>query len=100
VTTVPGFRGAFRTDQAARAVYAEGAGIFRILPAAIAVPSDLDDLVTLVRNVSVQGTPVTAPTAAIRSRFTTNREPKNLWSWKFSWRRKISNSKDFWVPDW
>ena len=58
MTTVPGFRGAFRTDQAARAVYAEGAGIFRILPAAIAVPSDLDDLVTLVRWAAASGTPL------------------------------------------
>jgi len=30
----PPIRGIFRTDQRARAAYAEGAGIFRILPAA------------------------------------------------------------------
>jgi FAD/FMN-containing dehydrogenase len=49
VLTVPGFRGAWRTDVAARAAYAEGAGIYRILPTAVAVPADTDDLVTLVR---------------------------------------------------
>ena len=45
---VRGFRGAFRDDPAARAVYSESAGIQRILPAAVAVPADLEDLVTLV----------------------------------------------------
>ncbi len=45
----PGFRGAFRTDEEARALYAEGAGIYRIIPAAVAAPLDTDDLVTLVR---------------------------------------------------
>jgi FAD/FMN-containing dehydrogenase len=44
-----GFRGPFRTDVPARALYAEGAGIFRIIPAAVAVPADRDDLVALVR---------------------------------------------------
>ena len=43
------FRGVFRTDDVARALYAEGAGIFRIIPAAVAAPLDRDDLVTLVR---------------------------------------------------
>ena len=45
----PGFRGPFRTDATARALYSEGAGIFRIVPAAVAVPRDLDDLAALVR---------------------------------------------------
>ncbi|HXY68686.1 MAG TPA: FAD-binding oxidoreductase [Gemmatimonadales bacterium] len=45
----PGFRGEFRTDDTARALYAEGAGIFRIIPGAVAVPAGLDDLVALVR---------------------------------------------------
>ena len=54
--TVPGFRGAWRTDVAARAAYAEGAGIYRILPAAVAVPSDTDDLITLVRWAGTAGT--------------------------------------------
>ena len=53
-----GFRGAFRTDLAARALYAEGAGIFRIIPAAVAVPDDTDDLVCLVRWARASGTPL------------------------------------------
>ena len=51
-----GFRGAFRTDELARALYAEGAGIFRILPAAVAVPEDVPDLVALVRWAGDSGT--------------------------------------------
>jgi len=49
VRAPPGFRGEFRTDDVARALYAEGAGIFRIMPQAVAVPSGTGDLVTLVR---------------------------------------------------
>jgi FAD/FMN-containing dehydrogenase len=44
-----GFRGVFRADDAARAVYSEGAGIARIVPDAVAVPADADDVATLVR---------------------------------------------------
>ncbi|MDE3052542.1 MAG: FAD-binding protein [Gemmatimonadota bacterium] len=44
----PGFRGAFRTDDAARAVYGEAAGIARCWPAAVAVPADARDVQTLV----------------------------------------------------
>src|SRR5688572_5990606 len=44
----PGIRGVFRTDERARAAYAEGAGIYRILPAAVCLPCDRDDLLTLV----------------------------------------------------
>jgi FAD/FMN-containing dehydrogenase len=44
-----GFAGVFRTDADARAVYSEAAGIARILPRAVAVPVDTDDLVKLVR---------------------------------------------------
>ncbi|MDQ2767048.1 MAG: FAD-binding oxidoreductase [Gemmatimonadota bacterium] len=44
-----GFRGVFRDDDSARAVYAEGAGIARAMPAAVAVPDDADDVATLVR---------------------------------------------------
>jgi FAD/FMN-containing dehydrogenase len=43
------FRGIFRTDEAARAVYAEAAGIARIVPLAVAVASDATDVATLVR---------------------------------------------------
>jgi FAD/FMN-containing dehydrogenase len=45
----PGFRGEFRTDDVARALYAEGAGIFRIVPQAVAAPAGVDDLALLVR---------------------------------------------------
>ena len=43
------FRGVFRTDLVARALYAEGAGIARAIPSAIAVPVDVDDATMLVR---------------------------------------------------
>src|SRR4051794_17416505 len=43
----PSIRGLFRTDQRARSAYAEGAGIFRILPAAVCVPADREDLASL-----------------------------------------------------
>jgi FAD/FMN-containing dehydrogenase len=44
----PEFRGVFRDDVAARAVYAEAAGIARVMPHAVAVPADADDVVRLV----------------------------------------------------
>lgn len=53
-----GFRGVFRTDTAARALYAEGAGLFRIIPAAVTVPTGTDDLVRLVRWARETGTPL------------------------------------------
>jgi FAD/FMN-containing dehydrogenase len=40
----PPIRGIYRTDQRARAAYSEGAGIYRILPRAVCLPADLDDL--------------------------------------------------------
>ncbi|HUR96201.1 MAG TPA: FAD-binding oxidoreductase [Gemmatimonadales bacterium] len=43
----PPIRGLFRTDHRARAAYAEAAGIFRILPAAVCVPIDREDLASL-----------------------------------------------------
>lgn len=43
------FRGAYRSDPLALAMYSEAAGIGRIVPAAVAVPQDADDVVTLVR---------------------------------------------------
>ncbi|CAA9359137.1 MAG: hypothetical protein AVDCRST_MAG40-3366, partial [uncultured Gemmatimonadaceae bacterium] len=52
------FRGAFRTDAAARAVYAESAGIVRSEPLAVAVPVDADDVVALVRWAHASGTPL------------------------------------------
>jgi FAD/FMN-containing dehydrogenase len=42
------FRGIFRDDLPARAVYAEAAGIARAMPVAVAVPVDADDVVALV----------------------------------------------------
>ncbi len=54
----PGFRGAFRTDELARACYSEAAGIFRVIPRAVAVPRDLDDLVALVRWARETGAPL------------------------------------------
>jgi FAD/FMN-containing dehydrogenase len=44
----PAVRGVYRTDARARAAYAEGAGIYRILPQAICRPADTDDLKTLI----------------------------------------------------
>jgi FAD/FMN-containing dehydrogenase len=45
----PRIRGVFRTDERARASYSEGAGIYRIVPGAVAVPADLADLQVLVQ---------------------------------------------------
>ena len=42
------FRGVFRDDAGARAVYSEAAGIAQIIPRAVAIPADADDVVTLV----------------------------------------------------
>jgi FAD/FMN-containing dehydrogenase len=44
-----GFRGVFRDDASARAVYSEAAGIAQVIPRAVAVPLDADDVVALVR---------------------------------------------------
>jgi FAD/FMN-containing dehydrogenase len=44
----PAFKGIFRDDTAARAVYSEAAGIARVMPAAIAVPANADDITTLI----------------------------------------------------
>jgi FAD/FMN-containing dehydrogenase len=44
----PGIRGIYRADPRARAAYSEGAGIYRILPSAVALPADLDDLQHLI----------------------------------------------------
>jgi FAD/FMN-containing dehydrogenase len=54
--TVPdGFRGIFRTDDAARAVYSEAAGIGRIAPEGVAVPVDVADVQTLVHWATANG---------------------------------------------
>lgn len=51
-----GFRGIFRTDGRARGLYAEGAGVFRIVPAAVAAPADAADLQRLVHWAAETGT--------------------------------------------
>ena len=43
------FRGVFRIDAEARAVYSEAAGIARVEPHAVAVPADADDVAALVQ---------------------------------------------------
>ena len=53
-----GFRGVFRADADARAVYSEAAGIGQILPRAVAVPADEDDVVSLVRWAARTRTPL------------------------------------------
>ena len=44
----PKMKGVYRTDQRARAAYAEAAGIYRIIPQAVALPADVSDLQLLV----------------------------------------------------
>jgi FAD/FMN-containing dehydrogenase len=59
MTTRPAaFRGTFRTDEDAVAVYAEAAGISRVRPLAVAVPVDVEDLSTLVRFAASRGLPL------------------------------------------
>ncbi|HEY8163992.1 MAG TPA: FAD-binding oxidoreductase, partial [Gemmatimonadaceae bacterium] len=55
LSTPPGFRGAFRTDEEARAVYSEAAGITQIIPTAVAVPVDADDVIAIVKWAAAQG---------------------------------------------
>jgi FAD/FMN-containing dehydrogenase len=50
------FRGYFREDELARAVYSEAAGIGRAIPAAVAVPVDAEDVVALVKWAAETGT--------------------------------------------
>ena len=52
----PGFRGTFREDDLARAVYSEAAGIGREIPSAVAVPVDAADVVSLVVWAAATGT--------------------------------------------
>jgi len=54
----PRLRGLFRTDERARAAYAEGAGIYRIIPRAVSLPADVDDLVQLVRWAAAERIPL------------------------------------------
>ncbi|HMG70803.1 MAG TPA: FAD-binding oxidoreductase [Gemmatimonadaceae bacterium] len=54
--SLPGFRGYYREDELARAVYSEAAGIGRAIPAAVAVPVDAEDVVVLVKWAAQTGT--------------------------------------------
>jgi FAD/FMN-containing dehydrogenase len=54
----PDFRGTFRSDEAARAVYSEAAGIQRTIPRAVAVPTDVSDVQTLAAWARETGTPL------------------------------------------
>jgi len=54
--SLPGFRGYFREDVLARAVYSEAAGIARAIPSAVAVPVDAEDVVVLVKWAAESGT--------------------------------------------
>ena len=54
----PAVRGVYRTDARARAAYAEGAGIYRILPQAICRPADIDDVKTLISWATEQRIPL------------------------------------------
>jgi FAD/FMN-containing dehydrogenase len=53
------FRGVFRDDALACAVYSEAAGIGRIVPRAVAVPLDADDVVGIVRWARARQIPIT-----------------------------------------
>jgi FAD/FMN-containing dehydrogenase len=44
----PKIRGVYRTDARARSAYSEGAGIYRIIPQAVCLPADQEDLTRLV----------------------------------------------------
>lgn len=46
---LPPIRGIYRDDLRARAAYAEAAGIYRIIPRAVCLPADIEDLRLLVR---------------------------------------------------
>ena len=54
----PDVTGIYRTDLRARAAYAEGAGIYRILPRAVCLPTDTPDLQRLVRWAATEGQPL------------------------------------------
>jgi FAD/FMN-containing dehydrogenase len=44
-----GFHGTFREDEGARQIYSEAAGIGRVVPSAVAVPVDVEDVMSLVK---------------------------------------------------
>ena len=54
----PTFTGIWRDDERARAAYSEGAGIYRIVPSAVAVPSTTRALAAIVRWAAAEGVPL------------------------------------------
>ncbi len=54
----PGFRGTFRVDDDARGVYSEAAGIAQIVPRAVAVPVDAEDVMALASWAQTSQTPL------------------------------------------
>src|SRR5918998_6215607 len=56
----PALRGIYRTDARARAAYSEGAGIYRIVPRAVALPRDATDLKILISWASEHRVPLVA----------------------------------------
>jgi len=54
----PAFRGVLRPDLPARGMYAQGAGIARTMPAAVAVPADGADVAALVTWARAHGVPL------------------------------------------
>jgi FAD/FMN-containing dehydrogenase len=46
------------TDSRVRSAYSEGAGIYRIVPAAVAIPENVEDVVALVRDAERGGSPL------------------------------------------
>ena len=55
---MPPIRGIFRTDEDALAVYAESAGVARLMPRGVAVPFDAQDVEVLVRWASAGRVPL------------------------------------------
>lgn len=55
---ISGFNGVFRDDDDARAVYSESAGIARIRPRGVAVPTNAEDVQALVRWARATNTPL------------------------------------------
>ncbi len=54
----PAIRGTYRTDERVRAAYSEGAGIYRILPRAVCLPADVEDLRATIRWAAEQQVPL------------------------------------------
>ncbi len=50
----------FFTDPRTRSAYSEGAGIYRIIPDAVAIPAGIEDVVALVRDAERGGPPLIA----------------------------------------